>query len=143
MDYFKAAEISGSGMVAQKMRIEAAAANIANMTSTGKAVADLYRPVTVVMQADSTRFQAAWGAAGPSPAVVSARVVEQPLVKPRVVHEPGHPDADANGMVSYPGVDHVREMMAVTSAMRAYEANLAALQATKTLALKALEIGGQ
>lgn len=143
MDYFRAAEISASGMLAQKLRVEAAASNIANMTATGEAVADLYRPLTVVMQAQASRFAQAWGQANPMPVGVVAQLVEQKAASPRLVYEPGHPHADGQGMVRYPGVDQVKEMMTVTAALRAYEANLAALSASKTLAAKALEIGGQ
>jgi flagellar basal-body rod protein FlgC len=74
---------------------------------------------------------------------VQAELVPQRSAAARKVYEPGHPDADATGMVSYPAVDHMHEMMTVMTAIRAYEANLAALQATKTMATKALEIGGQ
>jgi flagellar basal-body rod protein FlgC len=142
MDYFRAAEISGAGMLAQKIRIETAASNIANMTTSAKSVADAYRPLTVVMRPEATGFSAAWERSD-APASVTAQVVEQTMTKPRFVHEPGHPDADEAGMVAYPAIDHLKEMMTVMTALRSYEANLAALQASKTLALKALEIGGQ
>jgi flagellar basal-body rod protein FlgC len=142
MDPFRAAEISASGMVAQKTRIEAAAANLANMHAAHTAQGPNYQPVTAVVRAGQASFaQAIGGAALLTPATVE--VVPQQGVKPRSVYEPGHPDADAAGMVSYPGVDHTREMLTVMAAIRAYEANLAALQATRTMAAKALEIGGQ
>jgi flagellar basal-body rod protein FlgC len=58
------------------------------------------------------------------------------------VHEPGHPDADARGFVSYPAVDTLREMLTLITATRAYEANLSALNAARSMAQRALEIGG-
>jgi flagellar basal-body rod protein FlgC len=61
---------------------------------------------------------------------------------PRRVLEPGHPLADAEGFVRYPGVDAAAEMVALMSATRAYEANVVALNAARAMALKALEIGG-
>ena len=143
MDYFKAVEISAAGMAAQKARIEAATLNLANMNTSIAPGAAGFRPVTAVIHAMSTPF---------------SRVLNggfQPLIKPqavlaaqsgaaaRAVYEPGHPDADAAGMVSYPAVNHTQEMLTVMTALRAYEANLAALQATRTLAAKALEIGSQ
>lgn len=57
------------------------------------------------------------------------------------VHDPNHPDADAQGYVTYPNVDIATEMVDMISATRAYEANVVALQAAKTIASKALEIG--
>jgi flagellar basal-body rod protein FlgC len=69
-------------------------------------------------------------------------VVEPASVLPRLVHEPGNPMADEHGMVSYPGVDPAAEMISLLSATRAYEANVAAMNIARTLALKALDIGG-
>jgi flagellar basal-body rod protein FlgC len=56
-------------------------------------------------------------------------------------YDPDHPDADANGYVRYPNVDELVEMTDMISASRSYEANVTALNNTKTMALKALEIG--
>jgi flagellar basal-body rod protein FlgC len=77
------------------------------------------------------------------PALGAEVVAVQPLnLPPRLVHEPGHPDADARGFVAYPAVDPLREMLTLMSATRAYEANLSALNAARTMAQRALEIGG-
>jgi flagellar basal-body rod protein FlgC len=57
------------------------------------------------------------------------------------VYEPGHPDADADGYVSMPNVEVVTEMVNMISASRAYEANVTAINTTKSIAMKALEIG--
>ena len=62
--------------------------------------------------------------------------------EPRLVYEPGHPLADAKGLVAYPRVDTATEMVSLMSATRAYDANVAAMNTARTLALKALEIGG-
>jgi flagellar basal-body rod protein FlgC len=59
------------------------------------------------------------------------------------VYNPTHPDADANGFVSMPNVDILKEMVDMISATRAYEANVTALNASKALIMKALEIGRQ
>lgn len=143
MDPFRATEISASGMVAQKTRIEAAAANLANMHSAHTVNGPNYQPVTAVIRSTGSRFAQAIGEGAELLTTVTAELVPQRRAGPRTVYEPGHPDADATGMVSYPAVDHMHEMMTVMTAIRAYEANLAALQATRTMATKALEIGGQ
>ncbi len=142
MDLFRATEISASGMVAQKTRIEAAASNLANMHSAQTAGAPAYQPLTAVIRSKPASFASALSG---SHLLATAQVELQPQAGAalRSVYEPGHPDADAAGMVSYPAVDHLREMLTVMTAMRAYEANLAALQATKTMASRALDIGGQ
>jgi flagellar basal-body rod protein FlgC len=59
------------------------------------------------------------------------------------VYEPGHPQADDKGFVAYPAVDQVNEMVNVMTAVRAYEANVVAMNAAKAMSVKALEIGGQ
>jgi len=61
---------------------------------------------------------------------------------PRLVYEPGHPDADTKGFVAYPDVNPVSEMVELMTVTRAYEANVRAMNMAKTMALKALEIGG-
>jgi flagellar basal-body rod protein FlgC len=58
------------------------------------------------------------------------------------VYEPGNPDADDKGFVSLPGINQVTEMVNMAGALRAYEANVVAMNAAKTMALKALELGG-
>jgi flagellar basal-body rod protein FlgC len=143
MDHFRASAISASGMLAQKARIEAAATNLANANSTHAAGDAGFQPVTAVIRSQPNAFSQVLAAGQEQLASVKAEIVAQAGVASRQAYEPGHPDADANGMVSYPGVDHAKEMLTVTTALRSYEANLAVLQATKTLATKALEIGGQ
>ena len=59
------------------------------------------------------------------------------------IYEPGHPQADDKGFVAYPAVDQVSEMVNVMTAVRAYEANVVAMNAAKAMSVKALEIGGQ
>lgn len=142
MNFLKTAEISGAAMLAQKTRLEVAATNIANMHSTGRTEGSQYRPMTVTLR-PATSFGTEWTQTTQGLASVQARVEPQTRVVARSVYEPGHPDADVNGMVRYPGIDHVQEMMTVTQALRAYEANLSVLQAAKTMAQKALEIGAQ
>jgi flagellar basal-body rod protein FlgC len=143
MDYFRAAAISASGMLAQKARIEAAALNLANMNTTHAAGEPGFRPVTAVIHAQQAAFAQALAGDAPPLALAQAELVPIAEQQPRLAYEPGHPDADPNGMVAYPAVDHAKEMLTVTAALRTYEANLAVLQVTKTLAAKALEIGGQ
>jgi flagellar basal-body rod protein FlgC len=143
MDYFKAIEISAAGMAAQQARVEAATLNLANMNTSAAPGTGGYRPVTAVIYSVPTSFSQALGAGSRHLAIPQAALVPQSGSVPRTVYEPGHPNANADGMVSYPGVNHTQEMMTVMTALRAYEANLAALQATKTLAAKALEIGSQ
>lgn len=145
MDYAQVFEISSSGMHVQKTRLEVAAHNLANVNTVNQVDGKPYQPMRVVSSATAKTERASFGAVmDDSKRLSGAAVAVVPdfSVTPRVVHEPGHPNADANGMVRYPGVNHLDQMMTITEALRAYEANVAALQAAKTMAARALEIGG-
>lgn len=143
MDYFNAVAISAAGMAAQKTRVEAATLNLANMHTSAPAGASGYRPVTAVIRSEAPPFSRALEIGVAPMTIAKASVVPQTGVVTRMAYEPGHPNADAQGMVAYPAVDPTQEMMTVMTALRAYEANLAALQVTKTLAARALDIGSQ
>jgi flagellar basal-body rod protein FlgC len=142
MDYFSAFAISGSGMSVEKMRLDVTALNIANVHSTRAGAGALYQPLTVISNAKPGAFAAAMVRAGN--AALGAQVAEVRALPtpPRLVYEPSHPDADNKGFVAYPGVNMVNEMVNMMSATRAYEANVAAMNAAKLMALKALDIGG-
>lgn len=142
MEYSKVAQISIAGMMAQKARLEAAALNLSNMNTSIAPGTAGFAPVTALIHLAPTAFGHALHAGEPL-MLAKADLVPQAGPSTRSVYEPGNPDADANGMVLYPAVDHTQQMMTVMSALRAYEANVAVLESTKTLAAKALEIGGQ
>ena len=144
MDYNAAFQISASGMAVEKLRLDITAANIANMNSAAPSAAQAYSPLRVVAQAVPLNFSQQFGelynVAGGGVQVVA---VAPQAVTPRMVYEPGHPYADSKGMVAYPAVNHTAEMVNLNVALRAYEANVAAMNAAKVMAARALEIGGQ
>ena len=76
-----------------------------------------------------------------SPTGVQVMSVEPTGDAPRVSYDPTHPDADGNGFVTYPGVDHAREMTGLVMTARVYEANLAAFGIAQQMAARALELG--
>ncbi len=135
--------ISASGLRAQRLRLDVIAANLANAQSTRTPEGGPYRRRDVVLQAvpgaESFDDLLAPGGAAAS-AVEVARIVDDTR-PPRLVFDPGHPDADAQGFVAMPNVNVVSEMVDMMAASRAYEANVAALNATKRVLEAALEIG--
>lgn len=141
MDYSRAVAISAAGLAAEQARIEAATLNLANVNTSAPPGTAGYQPVTAVIRAVPNRFVQVWNGQI-QPSLVQAQIVPRTGVAPRSMYEPGHPNADDNGMVSYPAIDSTQELMTVMAALRAYEANLSALQVTRMLAAKALEIGG-
>ena len=143
MDYSAAFQISASGMAVEKMRLDITAANIANMHTAATGAGSVYKPLRVVSQAVPMTFSHEFGRLFAIDGGARVASVQAQSVAPRLVHEPGHPYADAKGFVTYPGVNHTSEMLNLNTALRAYEANVAAMNAAKTMATRALEIGGR
>jgi flagellar basal-body rod protein FlgC len=143
MDYRNAFAISATGMTVEKMRLDTTAVNLANVHSTRGADGKLFRPLSVKIAETQVNFAAGFDQLA-RPALHGAQVVrvEETSVAPHRLYEPGNPDADDKGYVSLPGVNQVTEMVNLSSALRAYEANVVAMNAAKTMALKALELGG-
>jgi len=138
MDYRTAFDISRAGMDVEKLRLDTAAANLANMHVTVPPGAKLFVPLRVVSEVSfATQFERS----SLRSALPRTRTEEMDVV-PRLTYDPGHPDADSRGYVRYPGVDHIGEMMTVSAALRAYQADVAAMNAAKVMATRALEIGG-
>lgn len=142
MDYLNAFAISASGMNVEKLRLDVTAANLANIHSGVRPDGSLYQPLQVVTmeapQGFSTRFEQQAGVELHGAQV--AGVIANP-VPPHMVYQPGNPKADNKGFIKEPGIDQVTEMVNLVTALRAYEANTVALNAAKTMALKAIELG--
>lgn len=143
MDYRAIFQVSAAGMNVEKLRLETAALNLANMHATTGPDGAVFRPMRVVAKAITPDFAGWMNLQGEQLGGVEAVALSDEGAAPRLVHDPGHPHADAKGFVRYPGVNHTVEMMNVMTALRAYEANVAAIGAARSLASRALEIGGQ
>lgn len=132
-------QISRSGLDVEWRRMEVIAANLANLNTTRTAMGDPYQPLRLVSGPRmnfEVHLQQAEDLGG-----VQVYGVEPTTDAPRKVHEPSHPHADAEGYVTYPGLDHAGEMTLLVQTARAYEANLVALNAGRQMYAKALEIG--
>jgi flagellar basal-body rod protein FlgC len=144
MDFFTAMEVSASGMTAERTRMNVASSNLANATTTETPEGGPFKRLDVVLksQAASGNVSGA-GAGGASSAVNGVRVsgIVQDSSPPRTEYDPGHPDADANGYVSYPNVNVVEEMVDMITASRAYEAGVTSLNTAVAMAERALTIG--
>lgn len=133
----RAIDISTSGLVAQRHRMNTIAGNIANANTTRDAdgnrqpyqrrfvtFTEQQRPLSVPSNASGVDFRVEIDASSP----------------PRQVFQPGHPDADQDGYVSFPNINLVTEFVNALEASRAYEANISALETTKQMANLALRI---
>ncbi len=165
--YLSGLDISGSGLHAQRRQMDVSAENLANVHTTRTESGDPYRRQVVTFEAVADAeagggaripdyeqapvvtthsahrdIQAVFGSrpgAGGDPPQVGAEVVadESEFL---LVHDPAHPDADAEGNVRMPNVDSAQELVLLMVAARAYEANVAALGAAKTMADAALDL---
>jgi flagellar basal-body rod protein FlgC len=144
MGLFDAIDVAGSGLAAERLRMDVTAGNLANAQTTQGANGQPYRRREVVLQEAQGSGQSfgsllASASASPVNGVQVAGVVEDPS-DPRRVYDPGHPDADAQGYVTLPNVNPVTEMVDLISASRSYEANVTAMQTAKQLFSKTLEL---
>ena len=149
MDYNQIFAISAAGMSLERTRVEVASMNLANANTLQSADGSGYRPMQVIARssplAAGGRF-ASWIDSmddGDSPSGPSMSVDVVPSdVQPKMVYEPGNPFANEKGFIRYPGVDVATETITMMTAMHSYEANVAAMNTARSLALKTLDIGG-
>ena len=142
MNLFGMLEVSGSALAAERWRAEVVSANMANAETTRTPQGGAYRRQLVVFRArPMVRFPMLLAALHPAAAggVRVDRVIADASPLPRR-YEPGHPDADAQGYVTYPNVNPVMEMTDLLSAVRAYQLNAAAVQAAKNMIQQSLQI---
>lgn len=140
----QAMEISRSALDVEWRRLEVIAGNLANVNSAGTD----WQPKRLVSgpRADFAAHldtPSAERPDGPARRLsgVGVHGLETIALPPRLVHEPGHPKADAHGMVAYPAVDHAAEMTLMIQTARAYEANIVAMNSARQMYSKALELG--
>lgn len=147
MDLFAVFDISSAGMSVEQTRLAAAAANLANARTSRTADGSPYRPLSVVVQSTSAAHTNYADVAAslraemlPRPIVQS---VSQSQAAPRMVYDPGHPDADERGFVALPAVDTLSTMLDLVAVSRGYEANLRAFDLTRSLIERTLEMGNR
>lgn len=142
MNLFGMLEVSGSALAAERWRAEVVSANMANSETTRTPQGGAYRRQLVVFRGrplSRFRLQLAH-LIHPQPEGVRVdRIVSDASPLPRR-YEPGHPDADSAGYVTYPNVNPVMEMTDLLSAMRAYQLNASAVQAAKNMLQQSLQI---
>lgn len=141
---FSAINASASGMTAERLRLDVISNNIANANTTRTAEGGPYRRQMVVFSPRDEQgsfgsiLASSMAAPGEGVRVVGIAKDNSPS---RRVYDPNHPDANAEGYVELPNVNIVTEMVDMMTASRAYEANVTAVNAAKSMAMKALEIG--
>lgn len=144
MDLLTSLKISASGAAANKKRMGAISSNIANAQTTRTSEGGPYRKKEVVFGAEPAResfSEILEGELDAQGQQVHATEVISTNKPPIMKYEPNHPDANPQGYVAYPNVNVMEEMANMISASRSYEANINVMNTTKSMAMKALEIG--
>jgi flagellar basal-body rod protein FlgC len=143
MGMFGAIDAAASGLTAERLRMDVISNNIANVNTTRTAAGGAYRRQMVVFAPREGATAVAQilsekVGTGNGVKVVGITKDNSPA---RQIYDPNHPDANQEGYVEMPNVNVVSEMVDMITATRAYEANVTTINAAKSMALKALEIG--
>ena len=128
--------VAASGMAAQRLRVQLAASNIANSETTRTPEGGPYRKKDPIFQV-AELSQTADGMPVNGVAVAGVVASQDPFVSK---YDPNHPDADANGIVQYPNVNPVEEMVNLTEASRSFDANVAVVRAVRAMTLSAQDL---
>ncbi len=144
MDFMTALDIGASALTADRTQINVTAMNLANVKTTRTLEGGPYHRRTVILaETDvdspfSKHMQSALDRELKGVRVTSVVPDHRPF---KEVYEPGHPDANEDGYVSYPDINVVEEMASLMTSQRNYEANTTTIETVKTMFTKALEIG--
>jgi flagellar basal-body rod protein FlgC len=140
MDFLTSFKISGSGLAAQRARLDITAANLANADTTRTPEGGPYRKRAVTLSAEGVegRFNSVVDEALRAVKIEAVVEVEGAVKR---VYDPAHPDAAADGYVAMPDISVMKEMADLITASRSYEACVTAFDATKSMTLKTLELG--
>ena len=132
-------QITASGLTAQRLRLQTVASNMANARTTRTEEGGPYKKQMPLLEA--VRDEPFGSEMDRAMARVEVMGVVESEAPPVMVHDPGHPDADADGYVAYPNVNVLEEMVDLMTTARTYEANANVLEMTDMMANTALEIG--
>ena len=144
MDFLTNMKISSSGLATQRKRMETISSNLANIETTRTPEGGPYRRkdvlVTAVPLADEfgNTFK---NALGDKLTKVQVADVIEDQSEPRLVYNPNHPDANDLGYVAMPNIDQMTEIVNMVTTQRSFEANITALNASKAMAIRAIDLG--
>ena len=135
------AEATSSALNAERIRMEVVSENIANANTTRGLDGKPYKRQQVVFESILRQQQAGLGGGGGHAQGVQISRIEKDDRPATMVFNPGHPDANVNGMVQMPNINVHEEMSDMISSSRAFEANLAVMKNAKAMAMQTLSIG--
>jgi flagellar basal-body rod protein FlgC len=142
MDLTTSLKICGSGLAAQRAKLDIVTSNLANVSTTRTPEGGPYRKKTIVLSSEAINDNFDAKLRDILKSVKIDEIKDDPNGI-KMVHDPAHPDADAKGFVAMPNINIMVEMADMITASRAYEACVTAFDATKSMTLKTLEMGRQ
>lgn len=144
MSFLSGMDVSGSGLTAQRLRMDVISENIANVDTTRTEDGTPYNRKYVILEQRHQDFADVLknSAGNKVQGGVIVKEIGDDQSPYQLVYDPTHPDANEEGYVEMPNVDITQEMVDMISAYRSYEANVTAFNAYKDMAVKSLEIGG-
>jgi flagellar basal-body rod protein FlgC len=140
MDFLTTFKIAGQGLSVQRAKMDVITSNLANASTTRTPEGGPYRRKSVVLTAQPVENPFA-GSLKDALQGVQVKAVVEDGSPAKKIHDPTHPDADAKGFVAMPNVNVMLEMADMITASRTYEACVTAFDASKSMALKTLDIG--
>ncbi len=144
MDFLTNMKISSSGLNVQRKRMEAISSNLANLETTRTPEGGPYRRKDVLVTAlpiDSEFGSVFKNQLGDKLTQAQVSEVVEDQTEPKLVYNPKHPDANDLGYVAMPNVDQMTEMVNMVTTQRSFEANVTALNASKAMAIRAIDLG--
>ncbi len=136
MSLFNIFDIAGSGLSAQSLRLNLTASNLANMQNVAGSPDDVYRARHPIFRAQTSSFQDEMAGRG-----IEVLGILESTAPPIERYDPGHPEANENGLVYATTVNPMEEMANMISASRSYQSNLEVINTTKELLLRTLSLG--
>jgi flagellar basal-body rod protein FlgC len=141
MDLFRTMDISASALTAERLHMDLISDNLANVNTTKTKEGGPYQRKVPVFMEVLDDYLSTDGRLESKPAGVKVLRTQPDGNPPRMVYDPSHPDANADGYVLYPDINPVSEMVNLITASRAYEANVTAFTAAKTIFTASLDLG--
>jgi len=144
MSMLRIFDVAGSAVSAQSQRLNVVASNLANADTVAGPDGKAYKARQVVFQTELMGAQGAMGAMGrdnEASAGVRVSTITENDTPGRRMHDPKHPNADAEGYVTFSNVNPVEEMVNMISASRSYQNNVEVMNTARSLLLKTLQIG--
>tara|TARA_B100000686_G_C16483220_1_gene808205 strand:- start:3 stop:515 length:513 start_codon:yes stop_codon:yes gene_type:complete len=144
MDFLTNMRISSSGLSVQRKRMETISSNLANLETTRTPEGGPYRRKDVLITAlpmEDEFGNSFKNVLGDNLNKVQVADVIEDQSEPRLIHDPSHPDANDLGYVAMPNVDQMTEMVNMVTTQRSFEANVTALNASKAMAIRAIDLG--